>query len=53
MIVDDLYNITEKENGDSEIVAMTIVVKDSMSHELTCYSLNDCQGMDVFNIEKD
>lgn len=49
MTVNDLYKIIEKENYDSEIIALTVVVRDSLSNELTVYSLEGYGGLTSFN----
>lgn len=41
MDIQELYDIIYNENDDSQIVAMSIVVKDSNSGELTVYSLGE------------
>ena len=46
MKIDELYTILAKENTDSEIVAMSIVVKDSNSGELTNYFVDSYDGLD-------
>lgn len=51
MIIEDLQDIIDKENYDSQIIAMTIVVKDSNSQELTVYNL-DKYGIDSFKVEE-
>lgn len=51
MNIDELYNIIELENRDSEIVAMSMVVKDSNSGKLTTYCVNNYGGLDSYNIE--
>lgn len=50
MDIQELYNIIYNENDDSEIVAMSIVVKDSNSGELTVYSLGQ-YGMEKTKID--
>ena len=52
MEIQDLYDIINKENNDSEIVAMSLVVKDSLSEELTAYTTNEYGGFDSYRIEK-
>jgi len=51
MEVEGLYKILELENRDSEIVAMSITVKDSNSGNLTTYYVNNFGGLDSYNIE--
>jgi len=51
MEINDLFNIINLENNDSEIVAMSMVVKDSNSGELTTYFVNSYGGLDSYNIE--
>lgn len=41
MKIDELYKIIDLENNDSEIIAMSMVVKDSNSGELTSYFVNE------------
>lgn len=48
---DDLYKIINWENNDSEIIAMSMVVKDSNSGELTTYFVNCYGGLDSYHIE--
>ena len=45
MTVENLYEIINRENDDSEIIALAIVVRDSLSKELTTYHLNDSGGL--------
>jgi hypothetical protein len=52
MDISDLYDIINKENDDSEIIAMSIVVKDSNTGELTNYFVNQYGGLDCYNIEQ-
>ena len=40
MIVNDLFNIIEQEKPDSDIIELSIVVRDDKGH-LTIYSIND------------
>ena len=51
MEVNDLFDIISRENHDSEIVAMSLVVKDSNSRELTAYTVNGYGGLDSHHIE--
>lgn len=51
MEINDLYDIINLENNDSEIIAMSMVVKDSNSGELTTYIVNCYGGLDSYNIE--
>ena len=41
MTVNDLYRIIEKENDDSEIIALSVVVRDSLSNELIIYNIDN------------
>lgn len=41
MEINDLYKIIEYENYDSEIIALSIVVRDSNSGELTSYFVDE------------
>lgn len=41
MTVNDLYEIIEKENDDSEIIALSVVVRDSLSNELAIYHIDN------------
>ncbi|MCR5036097.1 MAG: hypothetical protein K6A73_02100, partial [Bacteroidales bacterium] len=50
MDINDLFNIINLENNDSEIIAMSMVVKDSNSGELTTYFVNCYGGLDSYNI---
>lgn len=50
MEIDDLYKIINLENHDSEIVAMSMVVKDSNSGQLTAYIVNSSGGLNGYNI---
>lgn len=51
MEINDLYRIIDLENGDNEIIAMSMVVKDINSGELTAYFVN-CYGfLDSYKIE--
>lgn len=45
MTVEDLYKIIYKENDDSEIIALSVVVRDSLSNELNIYHLDGCGGL--------
>lgn len=45
MTVEDLYEIIYKENDDSEIIALSVVVRDSNSNELKIYHLDSCGGL--------
>lgn len=45
MEINDLYKIIEKENGNSEIIAMSIVVRDLKSGELTSYFVDEYDGL--------
>ena len=49
MEIDDLYKIINLENHDSEIVAMSMVVKDSNSGQLTAYTVS-YGGLESYNI---
>lgn len=51
MEVSDLFDIINLENNDSEIIALSMVVKDSNSGELTAYIVNCYGGLDSYNIE--
>ena len=51
MEINDLFDIINLENNDSEIIAMSMVVKDSNSGELTAYTVNCYGGLDSYNIE--
>ena len=51
MEINDLFDIINLENNDSEIIAMSMVVKDSNSGELTTYIVNCYGGLDSYNIE--
>lgn len=51
MEIDELYKIVELENLDSKIIAMSMTVKDSNSGNLTTYFVNECGGLDSYNIE--
>lgn len=51
MDIQELYNIINNENDDSEIVAMSIVVKDSNSGELTVYLLGQYDGIEKYKID--
>ena len=51
MKIEDLYTITDLENSDSEIVAMSMTVKDSNSGNLTTYFVNANGDLDSYNIE--
>ena len=53
MEIDDLYKIIDLENHDSDIVAMSMVVKDSNSGQLTAYIVNSYGGLDSYNITTD
>lgn len=48
MTVEDLYKIIYKENDDSEIIALSVVVRDSLSNELNIYHL-DNGGLAITN----
>ena len=48
--MNDLYGIIYKENDDSEIVVMNIVVRDSNSGDLSVYSLGK-YGLENYKIE--
>ena len=50
MKIDELYKIIDLENNDSEIIAMSMVVKDSNSGELTSYSVNVYGELDCSDI---
>ena len=52
MEIDELYKIIELENHDSEIVAMSMVVRDSNSGELTAYTVNSYRALDCYKIEE-
>lgn len=52
MEIDDLYTIIDLENNDSEIIAMSMVVRDSNSGELTAYTVNHYGGLDSYEIAK-
>lgn len=52
MLVEDLYDIIHAHNDQSEIVAMSIVVKDEKSGELVSYHLGNYGGMLTEKIEK-
>ena len=45
MTVNDLYRIINKENDDSEIIALSVVVRDSLSNELNIYHIDECGGL--------
>ena len=45
MIVNDLYDLIYKENDDSEIIALSIVVRDINSNELKIYHLDTYGGL--------
>lgn len=51
MVINDLYKIIELENDDSEIIAMSMVVKDNNSGELTTHIVNSCGGLDRYHVE--
>ena len=51
MVVNDLYRIINNENDDSEILAMSMVVKDSNSGELRTYTVDSYGGLDSYTIE--
>lgn len=51
MVINDLYRIIKLENDDSEIIAMSMVVKDSNSGELTAYIADSYGGLDSYKIE--
>ena len=51
MVINDLYKIIELENNDSEIIAMSMVVRDSNSGELTAYTVNHYGGLESYKIE--
>lgn len=51
MVINDLYRIIDLENADSEIIAMSMVVKDSNSGELTAYIVDGYGGLDSYKIE--
>ena len=51
MQIEDLYTILDLENSDSEIVTMSMTVKDSSSGNLTTYFVNVHGGLDSYNIE--
>ena len=51
MVINDLYKIIELENDDSEIIAMSMVVKDSNSGELTAHIVNDYGSLGSYHIE--
>ena len=51
MEINDLFDIIERENNDSEIITMSMVVKDSNSGELTAYIVNNYGGLDSYKIE--
>lgn len=51
MDINGLFRIIERENNDSEIIAMSIVVKDSNSGELTAYIVDNYGGLDSYKIE--
>ena len=51
MDTNDLFDIISRENNDSEIIAMSMVVKDSKSGELTTYTVNNYGGFDSYKIE--
>lgn len=51
MVINDLYKIIEYENDDSEIIAMSMVVKDSNSGELTTHTVNSYGGLERYHIE--
>lgn len=53
MEIDDLYTIIDLENHDSEIIAMSMVVKDSNSGQLTAYTVNSYGGLDSYSITTD
>ena len=50
MELSELYKIIEQENRDSEIIAMSLVVKDSNNGQLTNYFVNQYGGLDCYNI---
>ena len=51
MEINGLYRIIKNENDDSEIIAMSMVVKDSNSGELTAYIVDAYGGLDSYKIE--
>ena len=51
MVINDLYKIIEYENDDSEIIAMSMIVRDSNSGELTAHTLNNYGGLESYKIE--
>lgn len=51
MEINGLYRIINLENDDSEIIAMSMVVKDSNSGELTAYIVDTYGGLDSYTIE--
>lgn len=50
MEINDLFDIINRENNDSEIIAMSMVIKDSNSGELTTYIVNCNGGLDSYDI---
>lgn len=51
MEINDLFAIIDLENNNSEIIAMSMVVKDSNSGELTAYIVDNYGGLDSYKIE--
>lgn len=51
MVINDLYRIINDESDDSEIIAMSMVVKDSNSGELRTYIADSYGGLDSYKIE--
>lgn len=51
MVINDLYKIIERENDDSEIIAMSMVVRDSNSGELTAHTVSNYGSLESYNVE--
>lgn len=51
MVINDLYRIINDENDDSEILAMSMVVKDSNSGELRSYIVDSYGSLDSYTID--
>ena len=51
MQINNLYEINEYENPDSEIIAMTMVVKDSLSGELQIYNVDEYGNLNKHSVQ--
>ena len=51
MVINDLFKIIELENDDSEIIAMSMVVRDSNSGELAAHTVNNYGRLESYKIE--